>query len=422
MFIFYNNMITKYLFKLTGLTILIWTIVFLLQTAVYALPNERIETHLSQSAEVFEAEGTYPLLMDGYNSQLDNWTDSVMLLTASYKNGDSVIRQAAQNIYPRENGVDPTDTLIKYDNDKEYTEFSYSRYWNGYIIWLRLLLVFMNYQKIRMLIMSIQILLFVLALKVLYDKNRKLCIPLSLLFIFFNPVATMISMQFSTVVNLLFLTIIIMLRWWDYFEKQWNFILLFWIVGVLTNIFDFFTFPLITLGVPLIIYLCTIKWTTEKGSGTIAVKGSGTVAWFVGYGLTWTAKWVLATLVTGKNVIINALGQVHYRSSNQGETGTINFADVIAENMKSGYNPIIVLCLIIMATIFMFRLIKFKRINNKEKGFILMIGTYPLIWEIVIKNHEYIHHWFTFRNLGILVFALFTFMMVCMPGASMDEE
>ena len=276
MFVAYNNMITKYLFKLTGLTILIWTIVFLLQTAVYALPNERIETHLSQSAEVFEAEGTYPLLMDGYNSQLDNWTDSVMLLTASYKNGDSVIRQAAQNIYPRENGVDPTDTLIKYDNDKEYTEFSYSRYWNGYIIWLRPLLVFMNYQKIRMLIMSIQILLFVLALKVLYDKNRKLCIPLCLLFIFFNPAATIISMQFSTVVNLLFLTIIIMLRWWDYFEKQWNFILLFWIVGVLTNIFDFFTFPLITLGVPLIIYLCTIKWTTEKGSGTNVVKITST--------------------------------------------------------------------------------------------------------------------------------------------------
>ena len=42
---------------------------------------------------------------------------------------------------------------------------------------------------------------------------------------------------------------------------------------------------------------------------------------------------------------------------------------------------------------------------------ILVISIYPILWYIVLANHSYMHFWFTYRSLGVTVFAVLSFMM-----------
>ncbi len=72
-----------------------------------------------------------------------------------------------------------------------------------------------------------------------------------------------------------------------------NLMLYFFVVGMVENFFDFLTYPIITLGIPLIVLLW-LKIRDEsadlKENMIFTVKSS--VSWGLGYALTWIAKWV----------------------------------------------------------------------------------------------------------------------------------
>lgn len=36
----------------------------------------------------------------------------------------------------------------------------------------------------------------------------------------------------------------------------------------------------------------------------------------------------------------------------------------------------------------------------------MFIACYPFFWYIVFRNHSYIHYWFTYREIGISIFAI----------------
>ncbi len=53
---------------------------------------------------------------------------------------------------------------------------------------------------------------------------------------------------------------------------------------------------------------------------------------------------------------------------------------------------------------FMMYSIDIDKLKNK-------ISIYPILWYIVLANHSYMHFWFTYRSLGVTVFAVLSFMM-----------
>ena len=443
----------SYFFKLLFFSVLLYLLIFCMLSVLYKLPNGRVRLHLRESASVFEEEGLYPQLMDNNNSQLDNWTDSVMLMTAGYSNNESVFVQAVKNIYPKTLDYDPVATytsIYSVESDSANTskhssesdsksdiainEHTYLRYWNGYLLWLKPLLAFFNYRQIRAILAAVQFILFIGVILLLKDRCSRLIFPLAVTYLYFNPVATMISMQFSSAIDITFLALIIMLWKFELLEKRRLFPAFFWMIGLITNVFDFFTYPLITLGIPLVTYLgiicskpslCNRENVTRRKNDEnrsavtrlITFPEIRSIAqlsafWFLGYGLTWASKWTLGTLVSGQNVFREAGGQVFFRMSDTYETTKIIFASVFAENFKAGWNPIIFVILIIYTFIYLYHLVKCKGVCNKNALWILLIAVYPVIWEIVIKNHEYVHFWFTFRILGISLFSIFSFMML----------
>lgn len=60
----------------------------------YSLLIAPIENHVNSSAAIFEEEGAYPSLFSWSTSQLDNFTDAVMLLEAADDTANSAINKA----------------------------------------------------------------------------------------------------------------------------------------------------------------------------------------------------------------------------------------------------------------------------------------------------------------------------------------
>ena len=119
----------------------------LLMCGVYSLPMEKIEENVTKSAYELKKESTYRSLFSWCTSQLDNFTDSIMLLESSYNKSDSIINRAMLNYRGKVEDpeyIDPYDTLIKhYVEEKEYTNTTqYPRYWHGYLVIVKPLLLF----------------------------------------------------------------------------------------------------------------------------------------------------------------------------------------------------------------------------------------------------------------------------------------
>lgn len=120
----------------------------------FLIPDKLIYEHGAESVEIFTGEGLYPFVGNTPAEELDNWTDSLMIHTACYQKEDASALESAVAAYrPVYQDADPITSFrmdVKgIDNGMEIT--SYARYWHGYLVFLRPLLFFMDYQGIRAL-------------------------------------------------------------------------------------------------------------------------------------------------------------------------------------------------------------------------------------------------------------------------------
>lgn len=87
---------------------------YLLLTAVFLLPEERMQNNLSKSMDVLLKEKEYHRVIPGYiSTQLDNYTDSWMLGIAVYDNALPVWRRVL-TCTSADYGKGPLDGLVHY--------------------------------------------------------------------------------------------------------------------------------------------------------------------------------------------------------------------------------------------------------------------------------------------------------------------
>ena len=87
------------------------------------------------------------------------------------------------------------------------------------------------------------------------------------------------------------------------------------VLGVVTAFCDLLVTPILTLGLPLVCWLLQPQQRLRAGVPQCGIVVGGSLSWGVGYLLCWASKWVLAGLVTGQNVIADALHQVGVRTA-----------------------------------------------------------------------------------------------------------
>ena len=132
-----------------------------LLAACSLIPAERLQQHLVESAELMQEETLYQKITPLCTSQLDNFTDSIMLKTAADDTQDTPLRRAMMAYSGTISGMDAYSSLIAhYVQGQPYEGSSgYYRYWHGYQIWLRPLLFLMNYRILRKVNRMVQALL-----------------------------------------------------------------------------------------------------------------------------------------------------------------------------------------------------------------------------------------------------------------------
>lgn len=379
---------------------------------VNSFPNEKMVGNIKESVKVFEKEETYPQLMDGmYSSRLDNFTDAIILLTSAYKKDTSLIDRtvnAYRITYPDTN---PVNSLILWGGVgiQEFNTCKYSRYWHGYQIIVKILLLFLNYQEIRFLNMSLQILVVILIISMMKHLDISyLIVPYVMFYISLCPIALMMSLQFSAIFYVTNISCVIMMT--VYKKKREIIWIIFLVSGICTSFFDLLTYPLVSLFIPLIICLCL-------GGDKKFLNILKDVLWFcfswgIGYVGMWFGKWVCGSILLNENIINDALKQILNRTALESSQGEFTRWEVISKNLDIFNELPLKLLLVSFILMYIIRIIylsfRLKKVVIKN-GYLLLFSVAPLIWYCVLTNHSYVHFWFTFRTLSISVFSIFTF-------------
>ncbi len=352
-------------------------------TLVYMIPDRLIEWHREYSLTVLAIEEEWESLgnifgFHGEPGMLDNTTDRVMMeLTVPGEAGESALETA----------------MLMH---------GYTRYWHGYQTILRPLLVLYELHQIRTLNVYV---FFALLAAVLFLIGKRLGAPAAIAYGLGMGCAGLItipsSMQFmACFVVMMVVSLIVLLRY--PFKKPENLPLLFMITGMVINFLDFLTAPLITLGGPLVLYLCLQMAHGASPRELVRTWFFCSLMWGVGYALCWVSKWGVALLVGSGDIFAQVeANALRWTTDNAWfesrlDVLLLNFNDFFKfQGLRTAVFPLG--CGAFLAACCAF--------FHKKPSATLLCGTaclaaialYPYVWYYVMIYHSFEHDWFTYR-------------------------
>lgn len=380
-----------------------------LLVAVYALPTGRIKENVAKSSQIFDKEEAYPELIPGYKfTRLDNFTDSIMLAIAMYDGEESTSEKAMANYRMRSDELGVVKSTTHYANDvqAEYYVHPYQRYWHGYLIYLKPLLVFFTYGEIRILNGIFQMIMAMLIIKKMYSSMLRKYIPAYIMMaLFINPSVVALSLQYSAIYNLILFFILL---WLILIQKKkvmvsnvWK---LFLVAGCITSYIDFLTYPIVLVGV-----LCVLTINTfgcDWKNLLFLIRNIG--LWGIGYIGMWAGKWLVGSIILKENLFMNAIEKLMFRTSMP--QGCENRTAAIWENIVIYGNEIFIILLMGMIVFAVCNLwkkgIKVKRKNICEIIAYVLVGIMPFAWMLLAAEHSKEHAWFVHRGFAITVLAI----------------
>lgn len=372
----------------------------LLLVLVFSLPNGRISAHVGESLETLNKEGTYPALIKGTpNTTQDNYSDAIMLNIASYNEKDYSLVERAM-LLPRYH-VDEDEDQIAHLNEhyagKSLNTLTYGRYWHGYLTYIRPLLVFSSYDGIRFVLLGVNLALSALFIVLLYKKTGVWpVVVFVLMYILGGCFIGGISLMNFNMIFVTQISGIVLLQFYEKLKRRGWIHYFFLLVGILTSFFDLLTFPVVTLGINLC--LCVLLDRECSVKKLIAYS----LMWCVGYAGMWVLKWVIGSLLTGRNLLADAMGAAEVRSGNAVPSGVVTYPDVISRIFSCYSTKSMATPFILVSIVGVFWVLKHKNTLefNKSRFFCLIfIIAIPFVWYLALKNHSYIHVMFTFRTL-----------------------
>ena len=375
---------------------------------VYLLPTDLMENNVEPLRNIKWEQSEY--LWSGIaGSYLNNYTDAFMLNTAICKGKGNIIEKAnaAYSYEYTDNGVNSLQSYLRGEDGDNIVP--YARYWNGYLIVLKPLLLVLSYNQIRVFNVVVQTILISFLLVLIWKNKREHVIPFLCSILLIHPYVISQNMHFSVVYYILLGSLIGFFLFRRKIEQNMDY--WFLCIGIAVSFFELLTYPLITL-VYMLIFEESMR--SEKEEGLFADFRriiSYIWAWGVGYIGIWGIKWIISSMILKDNVIANAIGQVLYRSSGSDIAGNkVGRLEVLWLNMQDYFNPVTLYILVIsLAAIMIFSFFE-KRIWIESEGNyivkLLVIALMPVMWLMAKTNHSYIHHWMTYRELAPSVFSI----------------
>ena len=447
------------------LTLAVIIIGWVLMICTYGL-NQKVDysykTYTS-TQETFNGEEEYQKVTKNNNSVLDNFTDPLMVLTAMHpiKSGDNFVTAAMKNTRTQ---IDSPKNTFKNEIEKG-SEIDYSRYWHGYLIFLKPLLRFTDYNGIRTINMVMQIILLVALIVLLIKKKYYfLIVPFLCMYGMISPTTIFKSMQYSTVWYIILISSILYLLFQEKILEYKLHYLVFLLVGMLTSYFDLLTWPIATLGVLLIIVVSTEKLNFWESIKRILVCG---FSWCFGYGVMWLFKVLIAALILGDNKVIEEAKTALLQRKSSKSTSGVEITDttfytrllsiygqdrkgvIPSTNQSSLFilfnNALFFNCFMISTIVggisiawvilknkvakigeFVNKFTKrendkdiedleyFSVIDSKSTRYainvISKLAVIAFVWYKLARQHSYAHTFMTYRTLSVMFFAIFSLL------------
>ena len=365
-----------------------------LMTLSFCIPDEQLQWHVESSNYTFSIlkEWRTYFLFETNAARVDDGDDNIMINHAIKADPEMNVLEAAMSV----NG--------------------YSRYWHGYLTWLRPMLALYDLSQLRYIYMMVFFMLFgtLLTSMALRLKGQTgvpaviaLCIALSACYLTIIPTC----MQYTHVFLITFIACIILLR---YYERIQNGLpLFFMIVGMLTSFIDFLTAPLITLGIPLLMCLFIRNHLDEvfdwkKQIWTVFVCSS---LWAIGYAGCWACKWILSTLVLGENGLDIATKKIADWTS---EMGAGSRWVAFEKNIRFYFFEQGLRVYLVFAIPVIVLAVKIIRHWNPVwyRGLVyLPVTLFPYLWYLVVNGHSHYHPFFSHRIQAITAFGAMLFLI-----------
>ena len=408
--------IPRVLGKLAICFVVLLALFCVLKIAAAAIPAQPLQHSIEESAVRLHEEGDYKRFFGKEPSfQVDNWTTSIMLTMCATERGS--LLEAAFGDYRyydasiQKNAHTESFYQQAIGNAQQEDQFwiAYARYWNGYLIVLKPLLLFLNLDGIRILF-AVLTLALLLADACLLARLRGIvagalfflsflavncfiaAISLSLFFTFFIALAGALFVLVVTARKRQVPTTV----WWA---------VPFFVIGALTSYFDLLCTPIITLGIPLalVVYLGADAESGNGRRGLLSLLVVSIVCWGFGYVLLWAPKWIISSIVLGRDVVSDAIGQVfvHMSTVTAGAVATDSPLDAIARNTTLLFPTWATIALAVIGVVLVVAAIALNRrlrpIDWRTIAALVFIAALPYLWYLFTVNHSYVHFWFTYR-------------------------
>ncbi len=392
------------------LTLLVLIVCYMMFAVVSCfMPDDRVRQHVHYSIEKGDLHSDYPrAVIPEKSAQMDNFTDALIINQACHLRRNAIIQNIM--LLPRADFgvVDQSSTLQLYMQGQDENIITYPRYWHGSTFLMRYLLIFFDYPSIRLLLYLISsLLLGWLLIRLWQIKGWIPVAAIGIAFVLVYGYVMQFSMQCCPVLALALIGSLLVCK--D-FSTPRRIFLYFFIIGSLTAYFDLLTAPLLSLGLPLVLfcYLYEDKRPTAKPAllaPLSQIVGAG-LLWSVGFITTWAIKWLLASILTSKNVFKDAFGQVSFRmgsAENIWELADFSRWTAITSNID--LIPSKLFCIVI-AVMIVLSVLHFNRNGWQRALLLLMVALLPYLWYFMLANHSYQHWWFTYRAQMVSIVAM----------------
>ena len=399
---------------------------YLMMVLSAVIPNAAIQKNMRKSAKYFLQEDLYAFSDDGlYRNITDNYADQIWT-----------------NIGWNMGGGDPFRSVLdtKYYDGKEHAlsaglhltvtkgyepNVDYTRYWHGTAALIRILHLVTDIQGVRNIGMLCLLLLIFRTVLALYRAGHwelGACVVVSLLAVQLGNLRLSVEYLPCFLIGLGLCPAFLRL------EQKGDFCLnvLSVMAGTLTAFFDFLTTETVTLLFPLILVVAVRSRERRLGSPRRLLKtlaGCG-LCWMLAYAGAFAAKWILVTLATGENHLLNAWGAAGTRMSGVipeaqqklpgllmaiGANLTVFFEGTSRTEFRRVFGYLIALAIAAMVVM---RLGRTRKKAYPGTRFVLILGGIVFLRYGLLVNHSYLHAFFTYRAMASTILAVLSAMVI----------
>jgi len=402
--------------KLTlfGVSLFAGGLVFLLLAGL--VPQERVQEHVLESVEQISPNFQSSVVYQATKwNRLDYVTDCYMLNLSLNMDTKTDVSSVLKNPLYWADSQNQLEELTKAANG-EHANGTYSNYTMGYRAWLRPLLTVMSYEEIRsFLALMLSFLFLFTLLRVQVTTGDPLFtggFGLSILLL--NPFTIAGSLTYMTCFFLAMMGILLVepLMKGRGGKASVRMDALFLGLGIVTQYFDFLTYPLLVCAFPLIyrMKLHLDRKDCLKPSKASLIVVQSTILWLIGYVLTWVCKMLVTSLLTevnGADFMFRIVGGI----TTPNPTFLYAYAKTIYYSVLQIATPG---ALLAVGAVLVFWTIRFCMIPDKakrckESAVFLLIALLGVLW-LAVSNRTLDHVQFQYRSLGITLFGGLAFL------------